>query len=249
MHIPDKKRYNKDILMSVALPSKKIGFFALLVVALAGIVLWYLGEDTNTKPYGMIGSGFGTSTASSLNATQLDRLLASSTSLEEFNPSTPDPVYTQKDLKIVNSNSTTTVTTYAKTLKQALLPFSYARPYEAESLIQAVENKSEKAVVELKYAQSMHQKLVTDLKTMLVPSDLAAAHLSLLNQSAQLEFLLRAMVQVFEKPVAALQSGREFIDQAPLFFNAIGGVNNYFAKRKMVFSEEEGIKIYVNITQ
>lgn len=157
--------------------------------------------------------------------------------------------YAVANLNSINDESEAGLKTYGKNIATALKPFSQERENEALVTLRVLDNKNIAELAKLRSSITLFSTAEKELAKMPVPKSAREYHLALLNSVSRVLTALIGMSEVLNNPELGLQSAGEYQKASPVFYSAIAEMNKYFTNRGVTWSDEEAIRIYVNLAE
>ncbi len=233
-----------------------------IIIVLVGVIggLWYLGnkkdrsktEQSETTLASSTDLGFDLKTFTlgkkNMEEITIDKLAQAGTSSSPLSelPTKTVP-YTSAKLLISNNVTTDNLKYYGQQIAKALASYNNIQNNEIATTIEALEEKNPiKAQLLLQIATN-NKKIVDSLLKIYVPKTAVDVHLNLVNNLNRNATLLTDMSKILDNPNLALQSADLYRVQKLSFSKALAGVNDFFRKNNIIFSPEEGSKIYLTI--
>lgn len=241
--------------------AKKVSI--IIIVILIGIIggLWYIGNRKNNASPAVsktdllvatstdIGFDLRTYANGQKNIEEIvvDKLVAGvpSTTLVSL-PSKATPV---SAAKIISSNNTSPdfLKTYGQKIAEALAPYNKDQINETAVMLEALEQKDPVKAQSLANLAQANKQIVSNLLKISVPKTAVSIHLELVNNLNQNTVLLTDMSKILDNPYTALESANIFKVQKLNFYKSLNEINQFFKTNNIIFSPEEGSKIYVTI--
>lgn len=229
--------------MAISLPSKRFWIFAIVLIALVVVGLWWLGrnESTPVESGSIITTRELTPEEKILNVQTLiiDRL-STARGLEEFDyasiPADDTAVSTQ------TTENRESVGTYAALMTQALASYNQKRDNEAKIMVDALDTRDQAKALSLLSARTMYQGMVVKLESISVPEGALATHKLMIASLKQMIYLLEPMSQILDEPVLALQASEAYLEANTQFFLTLNALNQYFREQDLQFSDDNQIK-------
>jgi hypothetical protein len=229
--------------MAISLPSKRFWIFAIVLVAIVVVGLWWLGrsESAPIDEGSIITARELTPEEKILNVQTLiiDRL-STARGLEEF-----DPANIPTDDAKVNTQTTEnreSVSTYAALMTQALASYNQKQTNEAKIMVDALDTRDQTKALSLLSARTMYQGMVVKLESISVPESALAIHKLMITSLKQMIYLLEPMSQILDEPVLALQASEAYLEANTQFFLTLNALNQYFRDQNLQFSDDNQIK-------
>lgn len=240
------------------MPSRRIVAVGLILCVVAGLIWWF--NRSKTTSTGLEENLPGSNNQNSFNnsaelqsfsispttTTTITDTLLQKRELASFDWSKGPKPYTASSLKII-SDTDVSLKNYGLSIAKILKPLSVQRDNETEILIEAFDSGNNQNLVKIKSAQTTFDNLHDKLLALPVPASATDRHLAVLNGAQNNAWLLKNMGQLSFQPVLALESGRVYLEESKDFFLNVGLLGKLFDEKKIVFSPDEKITVYVNV--
>lgn len=229
--------------MAISLPSKRFWVFAIILIVIVVVGLWWLGRgESQPEDQGsIITTRELTPEEKILNVQTLviDRL-SSARGLEEFDPaSIPND---EAKVSTQTTESRESLGTYAALVTAALSTYNQKQENEAKVMVDALDTRDQDKALSLLNARTMYQGIAVKLESISVPPSALPIHKLLVTSLKQMAYLLEPMSQILDEPVLALQASEAYLEANTQFFLALAALNQYFRDQDFQFSEQNQIK-------
>ena len=228
---------------------RKIIFWGLGLLLVGGLItLWQIGQTDKDRQ-----SAIQKQTQAELLKQDqklhslVGDILAGTSTLAEFDSQNLPARLTTKNLKTTRDNATSTIRQYGLSLAQILRPFGELTENDAQIMLRALDNLDQFAAQKLSDDRALYQNTVRGLLLVKVPKDLLTSQTKLINNLKIMASLSGNMGQVLQNPLLALQSAEQYQKSLALFYTSINEINSFFTKVGVKFTEDEKIKINLNL--
>lgn len=232
-----------------------------IIVILIGVIggLWYIGNQKNEakpklEPINSLTAsstdlGFDIKTYTkgrdSLEQIVIDKLIAgASTSSLKVLPAKVI-LYNSTNLIISNNTSVAALKTYGQQIAGALASYNTEQINETALMLNALEEKNPIKVQSLLSIVDTNKQTVSNLLKISVPKTAITVHLNLVNNLNKNVSLLSDMSKILDNPYPALESASSYRVQKLNFYKAVDEINQFFKDNNIIFSPEEGTRVYL----
>lgn len=224
-------------------------FWGLLILVLAGLLwLWQIGQsDKNQQDLVQRQTQAELLKQDQRLHSLVGDILAGTSTLAEFNSDSLPNRINPKQLSLTKNNATSTLYQYGLNLAQILRPYGELTENDAKIMIRALDNQDQIEAQKLGEHQLLYQNTAAELLHLKVPKELTTSQTKMINHLKIMAVLAGNMSQVLQNPLLALQSAEQYQNSLALFYSSINEINSFFAKVGVKFTEDEKIKINLNL--
>jgi len=241
--------------------AKKVSIVIIIILIVIIGGLWYIGNKKNNPTIPKIETNLLTATSTDLgfdiktyasgrnNIEQIiiEKLDAGISTSSIITPLTKIIPFSANKIITSNNTSPANLKIYGQQIAKALAPYSNDKEDEIATMISALEQKNSIKALSLLTTAQVNKQIISDLLKISVPKTAVTVHLNLINSLNKNTTLLTDMSKILDNPYLALQSANIYRVEKLNFYNAITDINKFFKTNNIIFSPEEGSKVYLNI--
>jgi hypothetical protein len=223
------------------LSRRMIVILIMIILSVSG-GLWYVGGKILAKQEA---SETAENTAILAEYDRIQALVkqkqATGADFERFSIEDLGKSYTTGDLLIESKETQESIARYGREVRKALLPISIEKRNPVTLALEAYEDSDVTAIEELITISSNYQQTTSDLAKIKIPPSAVTAHLRLINNTREMSSLLGIMSEINIQPIKALEASTLLNQRLQGLFESLLFMNNYFADKKIIFTDEEQI--------
>lgn len=161
---------------------------------------------------------------------------------------TPLKIYTRKDIKITQGNSTADLKAYANAMGR-VLKNNPAKGAENELVIlkRAIDNNDKSELKKIDASIAGDASTLKGFLTVSVPESLVGQHLNIINNFGATDESIKGLRKIFDDPITTISNLSAYNRRTDMLKNSIQSMINEFVQKGIIFSPKDDGYLFMHV--